>query len=193
MYLSVGRALSDWESLEHELATYFAFFATNGADEDMAARRAYGSAIAFRARYEMLLAAAEVFFLDSPDGELAPRFHDLVNEIAKFSPRRNEIAHGIVRLVGKPMDANEAAKIDLRKLSLDDFGYALFPSEYSTNKNKLALSDKREGHHRSPRYLYSSKEIDKYGKHFRRLETAATQLMFDWGDKYPYSFPLPRF
>ncbi len=194
VYLSVGKALSDWESLEHQLATYFAFFATNGADDDVAARRAYGSAIAFRARFEMIQAAAEVYFLNLSDADLSVRFYDLINEIAKFSPRRNEIAHGIVRSMRMPMESSEAEeKLRTRALTPEDFGYALFPSEYSTNKNTLVVRARHESPRQNPRYLYSSKEIDGYGRHFRRLGKAAKELMLDWGDNCPESFPLPRF
>jgi hypothetical protein len=132
VYLAVGKALSAWEDLEHQLARLFVFFVTDGAEQQWAAYRAYGSAVAFRGRLEMLQAAAEAHFtLVLADTEMEPRFKALLREVERYAPRRNEIAHGRVQPIGKPSLDPE----DL--LGWSEIGWCLYPSEYSKNQNIL--------------------------------------------------------
>src|SRR5579863_3010423 len=186
LYNSVGRALSAWEGLEHHLATFFGFFASDGSDSHAAARRAYGAVIAFQGRSSMLAAAAEIYFAYHQDDALACRFDDLLKKAANFAARRNEIAHGIVRPTFGPADPETLLK------DISPLGWVLLPSDYATNKNKLLLDSEQRAFGFFPKYIYSSTEISSLATHFRALEKEAFDLMLDWGHAHPESWPAPR-
>jgi hypothetical protein len=94
-YAAVGRALSQWEKFEGELSELFAVFA-GGVPTSLPAVRAYGSIQTFRGRADMIEAAAEGFFVVFPNDDLAGRIGKLLERARNYSPRRNEIAHGVV-------------------------------------------------------------------------------------------------
>jgi hypothetical protein len=80
----------------------------------------------------------------------------------KFSSRRNEIAHGIVRRVAEPI---------FRVLA-----YVLLPPVYATNKNKLALDEGLPPGIGIPAYAYTSAEIAYYTEQFYELFGPTTNL-----------------
>ncbi|MDP2009020.1 MAG: hypothetical protein Q8K11_02470 [Phenylobacterium sp.] len=94
IYLAVGAALSAWEHSELHLTLVFSHLIGDGAHSE-AAFRAYGSAIAFSARADMVIAAADQVLAAHPErDELVPKFRHAINLIRRASTRRNEIAHG---------------------------------------------------------------------------------------------------
>lgn len=97
LYAAIGRALSEWEHLEEELARIFSSLVVGG--EGTAAERSYGAVATFRGRMDMIEAAAEAFFFLYPDdrSSLGNDLHVLITSARSFGARRNEIAHGIVR------------------------------------------------------------------------------------------------
>jgi hypothetical protein len=120
-YEAVGMALSNWEAFEGSLRMLFATFLR--ADVDIAAKRAFGALATFRARVDLIEAAAEAYFAIYPARRIKADYRSLMNRALKYGARRNEIAHGrVIEFKGK------ARKRD---------GWALYPSSYSTNKNLL--------------------------------------------------------
>lgn len=151
-YEAIGRALSAWEAFELDLSRIFG--ALVGANDGLlAAMRAYGSVLTFRGRNDMVKAAAGVFFLLQPNEDLQKDLKRLLDLSIDYSPRRNEIAHGIVLaysafFVGK------------------DEGYCLGPTAYATNKQELqSLSEGYIIGHR-PRYCYASPQINAFRDRF---------------------------
>ena len=63
-YAAVGRALSSWERFEGILSLLFSAFVVNMEREG--ARRAYSAVRTFEGRAEMLKAASEAYFMNSP-------------------------------------------------------------------------------------------------------------------------------
>jgi hypothetical protein len=102
-------ALTSWEYVENSLANIFTLLV--GAREISPPRepaaRAYGAIASFKTRLDLLRAAAEAYFRLSPldlndekvvrhNSNLRKEFVRLVGLAAKFSERRNNVAHGIV-------------------------------------------------------------------------------------------------
>jgi len=186
LYLSVGRALSEWESLEGFLAHYFRFFC-GGPQRGLAATLAYGSVVSFKGRAEMLRAAATGYFHEWIDHSMKDRFFDLLKVANNFSPRRNEIAHGCALVAhfegdikGQSLEASLAAR-----------RWLLLPNSYSTTKNKLIPLEPDLVRRTLPAYAYSTAEIDHYAHHFQKLRRDAWQLVMDWSDAYPDADILP--
>ena len=168
-YEAVGRALSQWEKFESELAALFAVFVGGHPTSVPPAIRAYGSIQTFRGRADMIEAAAEAFFAIFPNPQL-----DLETRASKFmvrargwSSRRNEIAHGVV---WEPHFANGKK------------GAALFPSRYATSKNKM-MADKTLNpatwSHQSPVYAYTSAHLKAFEVAFMGLEDDVNSLWFE--------------
>ena len=180
-FVAVGRALTKWELFEQNMAWIFRACVT--ADNDplaLPASRAYGSAIAFQGRHSMVTAAADAFLGSARENwqsrnntervisinHLEKEFKKLTKESLKFAPRRNEIAHGCVRLWESPK-------------GFGSNGYALFPSTYATNKHTILRGHPR--HARTglewPDYIYTSAEIDAYAANFATLGDRAGDLV----------------
>jgi hypothetical protein len=160
-FTSVGRALTRWEEFEIVFASLFSALVANYNDDNPAAIRAYGSVITFRGRADMVRAAAEVHFMRFPDSKNEAKFKKFVNEVTNFaSPRRNEIAHGVVRRT--PVVVDGAVSLQ----------YFLYPPYYAANKNRIDRIDSTDGRERlwyEPGYIYSSGEINKFAEAFEAL------------------------
>lgn len=178
VYLSVGRALSEWEGMEHHFAWIFGFYC--GGREPFAARRAYGSVISFSGRSEMLRRASEAYFHSRPGHQMQDRFDKILDRAGKFSPRRNEIAHGVVTAI---YEGTNVTAVNF----WTDQRYLLLPTEYATNKNVLRPFKGRP--ETEPRYVYSSVEIDGYGKEFTAMRNQLFSLMIDWESAFPGQSP----
>jgi hypothetical protein len=99
LFTAVGRALSNWEHVENQLANLFVVLVGAKVTRDMPApaARAYGTILSFQSRLAMLEAAARAFFLSHPKiGEEQKLWSDLSKQLDGFSSRRNDIAHGSV-------------------------------------------------------------------------------------------------
>lgn len=156
LHRAVGAALSAWEHGELHLALVFSHIVGDGAHSE-AAFRAYGSAVAFSARADMVAAAADQAFNNHPEREeLEPKFRQAIGLMRRASARRNEIAHGAVfaycTLPSRP----------------DAPGYCLFPGQYATNKRPLSGE---------PKYIYSAEQIDAYREGFESLAEPVLAVM----------------
>ena len=175
-YAAVGRAIIKWEAVEVDLATLFMSLIGGNLGQLGAIRRAYGSVLTFRGRKEMIEAVKETFFAAYRDKVLEADLKKHLDLCANYSPRRNEIAHGIVQ---PHPDFEHPNK----------FTWVLMPSEYATNKRRLnKLPDdlheklRAEGHvfqpfKTTPKYLYSSVEIDFLGQRFDDLVPPTSKLI----------------
>ncbi|MGH6981124.1 MAG: hypothetical protein ACREFC_07935, partial [Stellaceae bacterium] len=190
LYTSVGRALSDWEWMEQQFAHFFGFFC--GGEDTLPARRAYGAVVTFRGRVDMMRAAANAYFHQRPKHEMKERFEELLNRASNFSPRRNEIAHGIVTVVYyESPEGREFSELSMTEV-LNAGRWLLGPPEYATNKNTLVPIGSAEfGFMRRRKYAYSCKEIDYYRAQFKKLQGELFQLILDWSGRYPHEDILP--
>lgn len=156
IHMAVGAALSSWEHSELHLALVFSHLLGDGAHSE-AAFRAYGSAIAFSARADMVAAAADQILATHPErNELEPNLRQAINLMRRASARRNEIAHGAAfaycTLQSRP----------------DAPGYCLFPGQYASNKRLLGGE---------PKYVYSAQQIDAYREGFESLAGPVLAVM----------------
>ena len=177
VFVSIGRALSQWEYFEMWFAQIFSVCVSDnqGIDSGLPAQRAYGAIMTYRGRADMVKAAFAAFmnnklrYEPETDKALAKQISDefsaLVNRSNKYSPRRNEIAHGFVQ---EWIDGCG-----------DSCGFALFPTSYSTNKNSLAAPDEAQYQRRLPwpDYIYSSAEIGAYGEQFSGLQRQSKEFL----------------
>ncbi|MGE8126903.1 hypothetical protein ACQKQD_07985 [Methylobacterium sp. NPDC080182] len=131
IYRAVGHALSRWEYLETELAALFALLCDTTS---IAPQLAYGSAMAFGARRDMLVAASQAYFASMPFDRVL--FDRIIEEIGKLSGLRNDIAHGTVMVFSGAYGS----------------GFYLGPPPYNFSKNKHLTG---AGH----KYQYTSAQI----------------------------------
>ncbi|QHP67937.1 hypothetical protein EI171_11545 [Bradyrhizobium sp. LCT2] len=169
LYESVGRALSAWESLETAYALLFGAF-LSPSWYFMPPMRAYGSVTGFRARAGMVKAAADAFFLESEPTADTPRqreeFRRLNDLVAKYSERRNDIAHAIVGPYSSPLGY-------LR-------GLALLPPTHATKKQKFREDlPAHAAPHLRPAYAYTSAEITFFANEFLALCKPVSSLALD--------------
>jgi hypothetical protein len=150
LYASVGRALSQWERYEAHLALLFSAFVT-GMETDIA-RRAYCAVRTFEGRAEMLRAAAEAYFHHVPATELKRQFKAVITAAAQYSPRRNDIAHGVLDhwQPFPPMLPRELEN-----------SWALYPSAASFKGRDFVQN--------APFYCYTSAEINYFYEKFNDL------------------------
>lgn len=209
IYTAVGKALSAWELIEHHLARMFAFFC--GAHDPVLLKRAYGSVTSYLGRSDMLESVAEVYFHRRSAHPMKDRFFSVLKEVDNFSPRRNEIAHGVVGIVffvnrnERPDDLPDTkfAK-PLWVLENSKAVWALMPAQYATRKHKLVplsevIAEYGVTSHTFPddhdfqirRYAYTAEAVLHYHKQFERLRQAFFDLIIDWMDHDPYEAPEP--
>jgi hypothetical protein len=154
IYLSVGKALSQWERLEHQMSNIFAAVVSKSADNP--ARWAYGAVMASGTRADMLKGAAYIYFFPlvrtanekkrAEFEDLQKQLGDLMEEVGKFAARRNNIAHGVVSPYFPPTTGKG--------------GFCLVPPLYATKHYKARPVYP---------YAFTSKMIDEYATHFARL------------------------
>jgi hypothetical protein len=117
----------------------------------------------------MVDAAQEAFFDFFPNTALQTDLKKLLSTSRNCaSPRRNEIAHGVVEPYRTFIVSTVA-------------GFCLGPSWYATNKRDLVDLNIGQGatlKTTEPRYLYSSVEIDRWGGQFRVLGAEASTLSY---------------
>ena len=93
-YAGVGHVMSEWESVEFNLARVYGVFV--GGDAGGKALQEYGAPRIFASRLKALEQAAEAFFFRRCDQNIEGEFHLLTLRASGFSARRNDVAHGIV-------------------------------------------------------------------------------------------------
>ncbi len=169
-YEAVGRALTAWEGFEECLAIVFAALVVSSLEVPI--ERAYGSVIAFKARLEMVVAAAEAHFKFYPNKELRACLRAFLRRAADYGARRNEIAHG---MVGR-----------LRTHLSRSSGYGVIPPRYNTGKFALrrvdvvraGLNDRIKVQRQigRPKYAYTSIEIMGLVASFEEMGQIAAHL-----------------
>jgi hypothetical protein len=167
MYAAVGRTLSQWE--RHEFALSRLFTALVTSRDSLPAARAYCAVRTFEGRADMLRAASAAYFLLWPEQDLQKQFKIILSHAASFSPRRNDIAHGVVDYHEKlPYPTTNLRKP--RKTQT----YALYPS-YANFKDRAVTG--------VPEYCYTEVELDYfYGEFLKLVEPAFTLAGFLMGN-----------
>jgi len=134
----------------------FAYFIGNF--KTRTGRRAYNAVRSFEGRSEMLRAASETYFHESPNAERQQDFKKIFKLAKGFAPRRNDIAHGIVgAFLGFPHGSSATLPMT----------YGLYPS--------LAAYKDRD-HEEAPEYCYTSVELAYFTDAFWRLQAAPYTL-----------------
>lgn len=152
LHSAVGSALNIWEHAEGSFAHLFGTI-IRPTRNSFVARRAYGAIITARARRDMLVAVAEVFFRNFPNEAAEETMRVLLKHYQDAASRRNELAHGIV---GGDRDENS-----------NFLGYFIVPSTWNTNKRKMNSEFS---------YRYSTKEILEKQNSFSNLNSQAISL-----------------
>jgi hypothetical protein len=168
-YEAVGRALSAWEEVEVSLSHLFGIF--TGKDPlSLATYAEYGKPSIFSHRADGLQDAASVYFVRNPNQAHEAEFADLICDIRKFSARRNDIAHGIVRpiVVGPPISIPDDDPAGEPWLQMN-YEYCLLPPTYA---------GRRFGLDRTPQYVLPAAEIMQFQAAFTRLLARVAQLNF---------------
>ncbi|HXQ10711.1 MAG TPA: hypothetical protein VN805_06890 [Caulobacteraceae bacterium] len=151
VWRAVGEALTNWEWVEGHLALLFNEM-VSPATWSAPAHRAYGSIVAYAGRADLIKSAAETFFLVHPDTAwLQAKFDTTMKLLGRASPRRNDIAHGIVQPLHPEGD-----------------GFALYPSFYATRRRDVAGL---------PAYAMSSVQIGRFGQQFFELQMPVKEIV----------------
>jgi len=156
LYAAVGRTLSQWEKYEGVLSLLFSYFVVSEAS--IIARRAYNAVRTFEGRAEMLQAASTAYFSLYPNVTLQEDFREVLLSAKRYSPIRNDIAHGSV---------GHFQPEKIPKSWRPRASYALYPS-YANFKDR-DLAD-------MPTYCYTSKELDYFFREFYLLQSPANHV-----------------
>jgi hypothetical protein len=97
IYAGVGRVLSAWEEIVLSCAHLYAAFCGRG-DYDLDVMRVYGAQTVFSSRIAALRDHAGSYFKTSPNQSHEGDFKRLCDTAQNFSHRRNDVAHGSVRV-----------------------------------------------------------------------------------------------
>jgi len=161
-FAAVGRAMSEWEELELYLARLYGKFLGIPPVKAIALPE-YRDVANFHTRSKVIENAATKYFVSHPNQEREGEFEHVLDDIRQLASRRNDIAHGVVKLWWNHEETFSQA--------VDRNEYMLIPSIYS---------DKKFGDDREPKYLFRSIEIKQFADHFRRyrLERLETIIMF---------------
>jgi hypothetical protein len=186
IYAAMGKALDIWNQFEEALAQIFSFMVSESDTEP--AERAYGSVVMFRGRKEMVEATADAFFFLRP--ETGTNFHSALKKLLldglNFAPRRNEIAHGVLRHNrsapdGWPLERYIAEGIlspeSLRPHPMRPLGFVLCPSDVASVKNQMEKTDfSLFPITYIPDFAYSSAEILIFSERFNELRRRAMRF-----------------
>lgn len=186
IHLAVGRAIHQWEFIEHHLGDLFATLL--GTVVPVGAIRVYGSTMGFNVRQQMLMQAAEAFFYPHPNEDLEIEFKRVVKRVCDpASGRRNDIAHGIVigeqRIAALPKYGVTVDGATMAELTR--YHYFLVPSFHSSRKRDFASK---------PAYKYTSKEIETFTGKYRLLAGEVYRLgksISDWRATWSKTTPAP--
>jgi hypothetical protein len=158
IFTAVGIALSQWEYFEGYLGEIYSFL-IGSKTQTSPAMRAYGSVSSFSTRIDMIRAAASSYFTIKNEPYLE-ELKQVLDEAKSFSPRRNDIAHGILQPFTKPS-------------GLGPQTYALVPSRHATRRRRLEYNLKDGTLDIIYDYAYTSVEIRQFGKFFDKLANMA--------------------
>lgn len=163
-FAGVGRVLSRWEDVETELS--FVHSQLNFTPDDAGSYRDYGAGRIFAERVSSLERLAAVFFRRIPNQEGEGEFSRLCNAARGFSARRNDVAHGVVRLVYFDTSVSEPTAPARANSGPHEIikGFLLLPAHY--DPRRFNPQDR-------PLFAYSSTELNELA---RRLDG----LRNDW-------------
>jgi hypothetical protein len=164
LWLAVGVALSTWELFEFMMAELFKVLVES---ESPAASRVYGRITAIQGRKQALEYAAEIFFSRQKLKDQQRTFKLFLNNYDRASQVRNNIAHGIVMMVGSQ---SKEAK----------FGFYLLAPAYNSNRRFVLAEATDDSGIPEPipfakrdfdesRYCYTSEQIGMFAAHLAPL------------------------
>ena len=158
LFAAVGKALSNWEHLENQLAFLFTVFVGGKVTRDLPAPavRAYGTVMSFKGRAAMLQAAAKAYFLSRPDLGHAEQWSDMVKQLEGFSERRNDIAHGSVEC---SFDLDSEKKL----------GFFLMPGLYVSKKYPTG---------EPPKYQLTAEQVLRFAQCFADLAASVSHFRY---------------
>jgi hypothetical protein len=142
-FAGVGRVVTEWEHVELEFSYLYSLFV--GKHEALEALREYGEGAVFTHRVDKLVKAHEKFCPRIPDQDLEVEFFRLIDLAKKFSDRRNDVAHGVVRPIQWTRPPPHSWPTED-----DPFQYCLVPPNY---KGKHFAPDNL------PAYVYTYDEM----------------------------------
>ena len=168
IYLSVGKAISAWESVEASYASIFAGFTSQHGIDHQPAVRAFGVVTTVMTRRHMIEAAADAFFRQYDEiSDLRPSMEDhqaelkgLLQLYQGWSSRRNDVAHGFVTKAVFVRD--EDAWIEPDKSM-----FLLVPSLGASRKRMIEWY---------PDYQYRADHIDVFTYAFHELADQANRF-----------------
>jgi hypothetical protein len=146
LYEAIGRALSTWEELETVLAGLYAALCGH-SQFDPAANDGYGKELNFRSRLAALERAGCRYFMKNPDQTLEGELAWVIRNSAGYSQRRNDVAHGVVRL----LDPRQGT------LTSGPTHWCLVPPHFRGTKFSTP---------RTPVYILTSREINGFATAF---------------------------
>jgi hypothetical protein len=151
LYESIGRFLATWEEIEIALSHLYAA-AVGQTRFDAGATQAYGKKYNFQDRITALEAAFLKHSIRAPNQGHESRFREIITQIRGYSARRNDVAHGIVRLINIAQDPQSTLLATPNPpewcLVPPDFGESKFVSPYI------------------PAYALTSREINRLAANF---------------------------
>jgi hypothetical protein len=152
-YIAVGRAIHSWEGMEQALA--YLFLTLSGIHDHPSNLAAYGAKHRkFIDRLSAVKAAAEAYFMKSPDQQIEGTFSGLVAEIEALAIERHRIAHGHISIVAEwKLPENVTGKIAITSRAK----YRWAAPFYSTTQL------------RTDPFGIGSKDIDRLTDEFMRL------------------------
>ena len=158
IYIEIGRALTQWETLESELASIYAHLLADGFDARfLAAASAFGEISGSSNRLEMLRRVVAVVFSSPPMDaleEIQAEISDLLKDVQNYARRRNAIAHGVV--------------IDL-SINNGPSASFLVPAGYMARKQHSPMSF-------SPKFMFNSSTVASSMFRFIELRRRATDI-----------------
>lgn len=186
LFLSIGKALTVWESVEQLFALLFAYFLNTNSRGG--AMRAFGSIISAGGRRDALTQAGLVFMSEwvGITDDDRRRFSELMKHFGNAAGRRNDIGHGIVTELPKGFQKNAP-------------GYFLVPPDYATNKNKRItesdINNVIETQDLMPLlthvYRYTKDDVMLLTERFALLHEATEEYAIDLGKRIGHGFPPP--
>jgi hypothetical protein len=171
---AVGRALSEWESLQSALGILFQLMCESPT---FAASRAYGTVTSASGRVAMLRAAEEVFFgtREPFDAAYDAEMKALFSACEKAQEFRNNIAHG------------KAMQFTVREKGAvygTGSGYFLCPPPYAKKKVEVIAPAPQEQYLLGASYFYTVADINYYRDRFIQLRHEAYRLAIEIDEKY---------
>ncbi len=165
LFEAVGRALMAWEEIETALAHLYAALATGDRFHPVS-NREYGKPPTFIERLKGVEKKAARYFVKLPDQERESEFARIFALSTGFSGRRNDIAHGRVRLIHwiiNPGSREALLSLAGTKAMQSCMIPAHFKGDKFTSENL-------------PLYVYTSREINHIAAQFWPISRRVAEL-----------------